>query len=261
MMDALSTSRGTTRTAATTTAATSAPRAAPTNASAPPRGAPPRRVGGAADPDPVNRRDREASPTRQRRRPLLIAVGVVLVLVAALTSYVTFSNLSTSVTVVVAAADLAKGDVIEATDLGSIEIVGGQHTNAIPAADAATLIGQHAAVDLPAGSLLTTGTVQGSLPVEPGTSIVGVAVAVGQVPSSGVRAGDRIRLVSTPVAQGEPPVEAPLTIDAVVFATRTDDRTGALVVDVVVPTGVAADVAARAATGRISIVLDGSGEE
>ncbi|MGO2112755.1 MAG: SAF domain-containing protein, partial [Pseudoclavibacter sp.] len=117
---------------------------------------------------------------------------------------------------------------------------------------------QHAAVDLAAGSLLTTSSMQAALPLDPGTSIVGIAVSTAQVPATGLRAGDRVRLVSTPVAQGEPPTEPPPTIDAVVFATRPDDRTGGLVVDVVVPDSIAAEVAARAATGRLAIVLDGS---
>lgn len=202
---------------------------------------------------------RREGPTRNRRRPALLALGVVLVLVAALASYATLSAMSGTETVVVTNAPIAKGEVIEAGDLGTIELAGGQQTGAISAEQAPSLVGQYAAVDLPAGSLLTGESVQATLPVAPGTSIVGVALTVGQLPATGLRSGDRVRLVSTPAAQGEPPVEPPLTIDATVFAVRADERTGTVIIDLAVPSSRAADVAARAATGRIALVLDGDG--
>lgn len=205
------------------------------------------------------RTTREA-PTRQRRRPMLLAAGAVLVLIAALVSYVSLSSLASTDTVVVTATPVAKGDVIEATDLATIEVAAGQAPGAFRVEDSAALVGQFAAVDLPVGSLLTGESVQANLPVAAGTSIVGIAVTSAQLPATGLRAGDRIRIVSTPVAQGEPPVDAPPTVDATVFAVRPDER-GGLIVDVAVPTSRAADVAARAATGRIALVLDGSGGE
>lgn len=198
------------------------------------------------------------SPTRPRRRPVLVAVGTLLILVAALASYLTFANLSNTISVVVTTGHIARGEAIEATDLGSMEIARGQVTSAITVAEAASIVGQYATVDLPPGSLITSATVQATLPIEPGMSIVGVAVTAGQLPSTGLTPGDRIRLVSTPVTQGEPPESTPESIDAVVFAVRPDER-GGVVVDVLVPSPTAPDVAARAATGRIAIVLDGVG--
>lgn len=200
------------------------------------------------------------APLRARRRPLLLAAGAVLVLVSAIASYVAFTNLSASVTVVVATVDIAKGELIEASDLGTLEILGGQTSGAVLATDAGALVGQHAAVDLLAGSLITSNSVRGSLPIEAGHSIVGIAVSGGQVPSTGLTSGDRVRIVSTPIPQGEPPLETPPTIEATVFMTRADELTGGLVVDVIVPSDAAAELAARAATGRIAIVLDAPSE-
>lgn len=200
------------------------------------------------------------APLRGRRRPLLLAIGAVLVLVSAIASYVAFTNLSASVTVVVATADIHRGETIEASDLGTLEILGGQSSSAVLAADASTLVGRHAAVDLLAGALITTGSVQESLPIDAGHSIVGISVGAGQVPSSGLTSGDVVRIVSTPIPQGEPPQDAPPTIEARVFMTRADELTGGLIVDVMVPSHLAADLAARAATGRIAIVLDAAPE-
>ena len=182
----------------------------------------------------------------------------MLVLVAAIASYAGFTAISTTTTVLVTAVDVARGEVIERTDLAAIEVAAGQATGTVPATRASEIVGQFATVDLPAGALVLGTTVHSTLPLEPGTSVVGVSLTAAQLPTTALRAGDRIRLVSTPIAQGEPPTQAPLTIAATVFATRLDERTGATIVDVVVPTETAADVAARAATGRVAVVLDGA---
>lgn len=81
-----------------------------------------------------------------------------------------------------------------------------------------------------------------------------------QLPSSRLAAGDAVRLVDTPVAQGEPPTSDPQTFDATVFTTTYDEANQTWIVDVVVPEREAASIAARAATQRVSIVLDGVGE-
>lgn len=202
----------------------------------------------------------DESPTRQRRRPILLAVGIVLVLVAALASYISFSSLANTEAVLVVTSSVAKGEPIQSSQLGSLEIVGGQSTGAIPATDAHLVTGQFAATDLVPGSLLTRDSVVTSLPVEAGASVVGLALSTGQLPSTQLHAGDRIRIVSTPISQSEPPSESPPTISATVFSVHDDERTGLTIVDVIIPSGVAADVAARAATGRVALILDSSSE-
>ena len=64
-----------------------------------------------------------------------------------------------------------------------------------------------------------------------------------------------MRLVQTPAEQAEvPAVQA--TVDAVVQSVADNADGQRVVVDVVVPSGKAAEVAARAATGRVALVLD-----
>lgn len=187
---------------------------------------------------------------------MLVAAGAALVVVAGLASYVGFTNLGNTVEVLVTSAAVSRGEVVEAADLTTLQLSGGQTSPAITVDRTAEVVGQVATVDLPAGSLVTTETIAATVPVEAGSSVVGLSLTPAQLPSTPLTPGDRIRIVSTPVAQGEPPAEPPLTIEAVVFTTRQDDRTGTTIVDVVVPETIAADVAARAATGRVSIVLD-----
>ena len=68
--------------------------------------------------------------------------------------------------------------------------------------------------------------------------------------------GDRIRVVATPGAGGEVVDAATVTIPATVVGLHPDPDTGATVVSVQVPQAQAAELAARAATGNVAIVLD-----
>jgi hypothetical protein len=76
------------------------------------------------------------------------------------------------------------------------------------------------------------------------------------LPAQPLRAGDRIRIVDTPVSQGEPPATTPASIAGLVVSVSEPDQAGVTVVDVTVPSARAADLAARVATGRIALVLD-----
>ena len=66
----------------------------------------------------------------------------------------------------------------------------------------------------------------------------------------------RVRVVATPGAGGEVVDGPPVTIPATVVGQHPDPDTGATVVSVQVPESRAAELAARAATGNVAIVLD-----
>jgi hypothetical protein len=65
-----------------------------------------------------------------------------------------------------------------------------------------------------------------------------------------------VRVVETPATGGEPPSTAPLTISATVVGTEPSKIGDQTIVDVEVASGDAAGLAARAATGRVAIVID-----
>ena len=75
------------------------------------------------------------------------------------------------------------------------------------------------------------------------------------MPSEPLRAGDTVRIVTTPGDQGEVTNEDPVTVEVVVVGVSLVPETGETVVDVSVPEGDAADLAARAATRRVALVL------
>ena len=68
--------------------------------------------------------------------------------------------------------------------------------------------------------------------------------------------GDSVRVVTTPGDQGEVTEQDPVTIEARVVGVGRVEETGETVVDVSVPREDAAELAARAATGRVALVLD-----
>lgn len=198
-----------------------------------------------------------APPTKSRRRPALILAGVALAIVGGLGSWWYASSIGNTVTVLVTSTAVTRGEQIETADLTTLEIAGGQASDAITAARSTEVVGQVATVDLPAGSLITSDNIGGGLTVESGQSIVGVALTAAQMPSHPLAAGDAVRIVDTPIAQGDPPQTTPQSYEATVFTSKYDDATSQWIVDLVVPQGRAADIAARSATGRIALVLDG----
>ena len=85
---------------------------------------------------------------------------------------------------------------------------------------------------------------------------MGISLTPAQMPSEPLYAGDTVRIVTTPGDQGEVTNEDPVTVEAIVVGVSRVPETGETVVDVSVPEGDAADLAARAATRRVALVLD-----
>lgn len=188
---------------------------------------------------------------------MLLIVGALFVVLSSLTSFAAFAQLGRTVPVLVAARDIDRGEPLQAGDFEVLEIASGQSSSAVGIEQSTELLGQLATVDLPRGSLVTSASIALELPLEQGSSIVGISLSPAQLPATPLRAGDVIRIVSTPIAQGEPPAAPPPTLGASVHLVRHDENGGTTILDVLVPTAQAADLAARAATGRIAIVLDG----
>lgn len=212
-------------------------------------------------PSAASRTGRAAVPpappaVRSRRRPAVLAAGIALVAVGALGAAYLAQAVGQTVPVVAVARDVGAGDVIERADLTIANVSSDPALSPIPAAALAGLVGQRAAVALTAGSLLTDAAVTDQLLPAAGQSLVGVALTAAQLPAEPLRAGDRVRIVDTPVSQGEPPATTPDSITGEVVSVSGPDQAGLIVVNVTLPSGQAAGLAARVATGRVALVLD-----
>ncbi|MFD6443667.1 SAF domain-containing protein [Promicromonospora sp. NPDC060204] len=201
-------------------------------------------------------------PTRARRRPALIALGLALVALSVLASlYVTTSQGATHQALAVN-KEITRGTKVTAADITVVDLPNGPTLlESIPAEQLEQVADvKFAAADLKKGQLLTPDSVVTDLAPPSGQSIVGIALTPSQMPTSQLHAGDSVRVVETPATGGEPPVEAPFAIAATVIGVSGDAALGdQTVVDVQVASGNAAALAARAATGRVAIVIDAVG--
>jgi hypothetical protein len=119
-----------------------------------------------------------------------------------------------------------------------------------------SLVGQRAAMDMAAGSLITGENVTKKVLPAEGMSVVGVALPPSLMPGEALLAGDRVRIIATPGQQGDVGQEPPASIAATVVGLYPNAENGQTVVSLEVPEGQAAELAARAATGKVALVLD-----
>ena len=147
---------------------------------------------------------------------------------------------------------IQRGALISRDDLVTVRIGVDPALNPIPAAQLDGVVGQRAAMDLPAGGLVTQGSIAATV-VPAQDMFVGVAVPAALLPGE-LRAGDQVR-VATPGQQGEVDGEQ-RSITATVVGVYPDADSGQTVVSVQVPYDQAAELAARAATGKVAVVLD-----
>ncbi|WP_165362692.1 SAF domain-containing protein [Promicromonospora panici] len=199
-------------------------------------------------------------PTRARRRPALIALGLALVALSVLAVVYLTTMLGQTFRVLAVAQEIPRGTVIEAGDLTVAELpTGPSALESISADELDLMVGKIAATDLSPGQLLTEANAVDELGPPTGQSIVGVALAPSQMPITALRPGDAVRVVETPATGGEPPTEAPFSIAATVIRSEPSPLGDQMVVDVQVTSNNAAALAARAATGRVAIVIDAVG--
>ena len=196
-----------------------------------------------------------ATPGRLRRRPLMVLAWVGLVVAGAALGAWVWMGATTSSEVVAVRAAVDRGSVISAADLMVVRVSVDPSVQVVPAAQLNGLVGQRAASDLTAGTLLSPSQVTADVMPGTGQSVVGIALSPGKLPAEPLRPGDQVRLVQTPPEQGDVPTSQ-VTVDAVVQSVTPAADGQMVVVDVVVPSSRAPEVAARAATGRVSLVLD-----
>lgn len=196
-----------------------------------------------------------AAPPKQRRRPALIGLGVALVALGGLGAAWLATSVSTTVEVIAVREGIARGELITADDLTTASINADPALDPVPESRLDEVVDRYAAFDLPAGTLITEGSFSGTVQPAEGEAMVGVAVTSGQLPREPLRPGDVILVVDTPNPQDDPPSSTPDSIEATVVSSTVEEETGQRIVDVVLPEVRAADLAARVATGRVSVVL------
>ena len=194
-------------------------------------------------------------PTRQRRGGWT-ALGAVLVIgIGAAFGYL-YSSAGSKEPVVVVTAPIAVGEVIDRSDLSTVDVAG--DLTAIAGANLTSVVGERAAVALLPGTLLQRSMVTDADPVPAGMAQVGVAVKGGQLPADGLVPGDRVQVLRLPgqvAGAGNPAPPTILVEAATVFAAHQDPvQAGTTLLTLVVPAAVSPRVAAASAAGAAAVV-------
>lgn len=194
-----------------------------------------------------------AGRTKLQRSPLLIVFGLLVLAAGGVFGWFMWVTTSTASEVVAARVDVQRGQLITVEDLTTVRVTLDPSLRTVPGANLKTLVGQRAATDLAAGTLISPNQISDGLLPPQGMSVVAVPVPAGLVPTVPIHAGDTVRLVQTPEPAGSV-TGKPLTITAeVVDVTEGDQDT---IVNVLVPAASASGLAELAATGRVALVLD-----
>lgn len=189
----------------------------------------------------------------KRRSTARIIGGVGAVALAALLGAYAFAAASPETTrVMVAGGDLAVGQPITAADLRTVEVGSAAGLDAVSPDEQDTLIGLTPRTPVPAGTVLNAGffvTVEEAIPV--GKVIVGAVLEPGSAPTSTLRDGDPVGLIS--VVQNAGPDTAPTLIGAgeVWAIGPASDNSDDVWVSVLVDEGMQTDVAQAASSGQL----------
>lgn len=192
---------------------------------------------------------------RPRRNLRLVALGLVLATLCALAAAYLANRAGTPVPTLVVKNDVAAGEKITRQDLGVVQLTGANGLDTLRPADADRLVGKRAAGPIPAGSLANPNSVVAALAPRAGDNLVGIGLKPGQMPSSGLRAGDQVRAVVTAGGQAVSGAEPGTSWNAWVMAVGAPDQDGRRTVDLSISTADAPAVAAAAGAGTVSLIL------
>lgn len=195
------------------------------------------------------------APPKLRRRPVGALVSVATIVLGSMLGLWLWSTAGSTTEVLAVRTLVHRGEVIDRDDLMVVRVGVDPAVRTVPAAQLDAVAGQRAALDLAAGGLLGPDELTPTVLPAKGTSVVGVGLASGMLPAEPIAPGDAVRVVQTPGQQGEVS-GAPVTIPAEVVGVHADEAGDQTIVDVLVPADKAADLAARAATGKVALVLD-----
>lgn len=206
-----------------------------------------------------------AGRLRVRRQPKWIAAGVLALCLGGLGATVLYSAAAEATDVLVVTRTVARGQVIQPEDLVANRVGNLTGVSFTDAAELDALVGQRALVDLAQGSLLPAGAV-GVPELPPGFAQLGLRLAPGRLPADELPAGTPVLLV--PLADGrlapdQRPAPAPSPAQPIRATVLLPPRPGpdgvAMLLDVRVESGRAAEVAALAADERLALVREAHG--
>lgn len=201
-------------------------------------------------------------PPRERK-PALAALAVLLILGGALVSAYLVISSGNQVSAIRIREPVAAGQQIPVTAMEEVQISAGTGLEYVPWSRRDQFAQAYAVTNLVRGTLLTGGMASppGSNPAADGKVIVGLALKPGQIPATGLDAGDQVSVYAVG-GQGAPgglPAGTLLAEQAVIFDISKpgeDDLQSDLIqMSVAVPSEQAPRVTQAAAAGAVAVAL------
>lgn len=200
-------------------------------------------------------RDPQVHPPRRVRLPEL-AVGVLVTVGFALAAVLWHLSSTERVPALAVAAPVERGATIEAGDVRVVYVQAGDEIARLDAADTASIVGQVAVVDLPAGVLWSPSFVTSDAVVGNGDGLVGLSLDAGQFPI-GLIVGDVVNVVTSSDATGTDPVVVRNAEVAAVDQSRSDGRTLVSLRASLADAELIASLAGSGSSGGLRLVLVG----
>ena len=154
--------------------------------------------------------------------------------------------------VLVAAVDLAAGDVVDASDLRVVDIASDGVFSSVSAAERSSLVGRRARTTVAKGTVLHAGLFSSGTSVPDGQVVVGAALTAGELPVATLQPGDRVGVLDVAESGGS------VVAEAVVFDVRPLASQGGQFVSLSVRAADGPAVAEAAAGGRLRLLLAGA---
>ena len=200
-------------------------------------------------------------PSGRRARIPELVVGVALMVGFALAAVLWHMSSSEKESALALARPVQRGHVIEPADLRVVYLASDDPIARLPRNQSGAVIGRVALTDMPAGTLLTSGSVAARITIGANEGVVGLALDPGQAPAKELLPGDLVNVVAGPVegaanatASGGTTV---LASRATVFSVGDIGTQGRRFVSIKLPELDANRVAAAAERGPVRLVLVG----
>lgn len=208
---------------------------------------------------------------RTQRRPFLIVVSVLLVILGAAGGALAWFSIGTAVDAVVARTSIERGQVMDADDFVVVQVNPDPQLQMLPPEQIPALVGKRAVHDIAAGGLVPGSVVDGEIVPAAGETVIGLSLGPGFHPGLELMVGDHIRVVlvepsyacaAAPTAEEEASAGATdcrdgqLTVPGRVVSVAQDAASSQLFLGVEVRQESAALAASAAALGKAAVVLD-----
>ncbi|TBO59472.1 hypothetical protein EYS09_11990 [Streptomyces kasugaensis] len=186
-------------------------------------------------------------------------LGVLVTLVGVLGTSMLVRSAGDRVDVLAVARDVPAGQQITAEDLTTAALPQDPALQPVKASEKDSVIGRRATAPLHRGELLANTQIHGGKALPDGQDLVAVEVQRGAAPADALAPGDQVKVISTPGKDEAVSKSAPDELQATIVKVGTPNASGAVVIQVAVAGTDSAQLAARAATGRVAIVLSAKG--